>query len=608
MRGKYLSVFVGIFFLFLVFARGSLRDSTGNGFQFDPPKSQRESSRIKFLEIADSSGLSFFSDFWFPNPTLKASTLALISIYPSTSVYDVDEDGRPDILMTSPHPKTGIQLFLNRSTPEKVQFINATSEYGLGPDRLKPGVSRALFADFNHDGKIDLVVARFGCHENLLGQGPSKPFQPFPLALQGYCSNAVGLNVGDFDRDGYLDLFIADYWREDDLTNSVPRAPRLRSSRADQPGGKRVIFRGLGDGRFERTAWLDFLPRSYSNNAGIADINSDGWLDLYIANDYQHDFLVLNNQGTGFRDGTETWAPLAYHGLNGMNADFGDFNRDGRLDLYVSNISAPPFVAYNNVLWTNMGDRYEDQARDLGVAHCGWSWSAKWSDFDNDGQLDLVVANGRARGPGSEVNTARSVWHARALALDVPYFLRRIDPLLDYPNTHGRHLSGFARNCLFRQNDGKFWDVAEQSGLTDIEEGYGLALIDLDSDGRMDFTTSNLGGPAVLYHNRSPQSADVNWIGFKLEGTRKFRDPFGALVELNLSSGRKLVSLYYPTNGFNSQSDSRIHFGLSAKDGTPTSVEVTWPTPVGTSPQKQRFDQITPNTYNVLSQQVSGSQ
>lgn len=240
------------------------------------------------------------------------------------------------------------------------------------------------------------------------------------------------------------------------------------------------------------------------------------------------------------------------------------------------------------------------------MAHCGWSWSAKWSDFDNDGQLDLVVANGRARGPDSEVNTARSLWHARALALDVPYFLRRIDPLLDYPNTHGRHLSGFARNCLFRQNDGKFWDVAEQSGLTDIEEGYGLALIDIDSDGRMDFTTSNLGGPAVLYHNQT-ESADKNWVGFKLEGVQKFRDPFGALIELNLSSGQKLVSLFYPTNGFNSQSDGRIHFGLSPKDGTPTSVDVTWPTPVGTSPQKQRFDRIVPNRYNVLSQQTSGS-
>ncbi len=601
MAGKYLSVITGVFFLALVLARGSLRDATNNGFQSPPPQNQLDASKIKFREIANESGLDFRNRLWFPNPSISKSTLALISIYPSTSVYDVDSDGRPDILMTDPHPKGGLQLFLNRTSGDLVQFTNSTKTYGLTPESLAPGVSRAVFADVNHDSVVDLIVGRFGCHEILLGQGPGQPFRSLPNGLQGYCSNAVGLNVGDFDRDGHLDIFIADYWAEDDLTNSIPQAPRLRASRVDQPGGKRAIFRGLGDGHFERTNWLDFLPRSYSNNAGVADINSDGWLDLYIANDYQHDFLILNEKGRGFTDATKQWAPLNFHGLNGMNADFGDFNRDGLLDLYVSNISAPPFVAYNNVLWTNIGDRYSDQARDLGVAHCGWSWSAKWGDYDNDGQLDLVVANGRARGPDSDSKSAKSLWHARAIALDVPYFLRSLNPLLDYPSTHGRHLSGFARNCLFRQNDGKFWDVAQSSGLDDLEEGYGLALIDADSNGKLDFTTANLGGPAVFYLNQTIRN-ESRWIGFELKGHSRFRDPFGAIVELHLKGGKKLIGLYYPTNGFNSQSDGRIHFGLASTDGEPDHAVVIWPTKAGHPSEVQKFNLIRTNQYNPLVQ------
>ena len=611
MLRKYLSVLVGVVCITSLVWRGSLRDSTNNGFQATPPKRELDESKIQFREIAKEAGIEFHNQLWFPNKKISASTLALLAIFPSTSIYDVDSDGRPDLLLTDAHPAGGMKLYLNRSQPGRPAFEEASRQYGLGPDSLKPGISRAIFGDVNHDGKIDLVVARFGCHEVLLGQGPNRPFQSLDNALQGYCSNVVGLNLADFDRDGHLDIFFSAYWKEEDLSRTLPKAPRLRSSRSEQPGGKRVVMRGLGDGRFEMTDWLDFLPRSYSNNGGIADINGDGWLDLYIANDYQYDFLVFNQgAGKGFREVTDQWAPQEYHGLNGMNADFGDFNRDGRLDLYVSNISAPPFVAYNNILWTHMGDRYEDRSRELGAAHCGWSWSGKWADFDNDGQLDLAVANGRARGPGSTADEARSLWHARAIALDVPFFLRKFDPLLDYPSTKGRHLSGFARSCVFRQNSGKFWDVAPFSGVTDLEEGYGLALIDLDSDGRMDFVVSNLGGPAVLYHNQTERE-NQRWIGFDL-GPDAGAHNYGAEFELELSTGNKLIALHFPSNGFNSQSDHRVHFGLSPSDGEPVALIVKWPT-TATAPtavpgattittpwQKTKYTELKSLSYNQI--------
>jgi hypothetical protein len=583
------------------------RDHPGNGFQSDPPTTEIKNSNLSFKEIAKESGLDFVHQEWFPNRRISSSALTLLAIYPSTSVYDVDGNGEYDIFLTDPHPQGGMKLYLS----EGGTFRLVNQEYGIDEINKTPGTARAIFADLNHDGHVDLVVARFGCHDIYIGQGPGLPFVKKDNALGGYCSNVVGLNIGDFDRDGHLDLFFSAYWREEDLTNTVPRAPRLRSSRLAQPSGLRVIMRGRGDGSFEMTDWLDFLPRSYSNTGGVADINGDGWLDLYIANDYQYDFLVLNNGDVKpgkprFHEATEKWAPRSSHGLNGMNADFGDFNRDGKLDLYVSNISAPPYVAFNNVLWQHDGEKFLDKSRSLGVAHCGWSWGAKWADFDNDGQLDLVVANGRARGEGAteeNLENVKSLRHARALGQDVPAFMRRFFPDLDYPSTKLRQLSGFARSCLFRQNNGHFWDVAKYAGVDDLEEGYGLATIDLDSDGKIDFVVSNLKGPAVLYHNRT-NNPDGEWIGFKLEGRKEFRDPYGATVHLELSNGKNLVGLFYPTNGFNSQSDPRLHFGLSKddlKNGTPVALRVQWPMPKELS-CTETFTAISMRRYNAISQ------
>lgn len=603
MKQWYVGLIFGIIFLYSMDWGRVLRDHAGNGFQDEPPRREIESSHLSFKEVAKDLGVDFVHREWFPNWRIDQSALTLLAIYPSTSVYDVDGNGEYDLLFTDAHPEGGTKLYLS----ENGTFRLANKEYGLDEINKVPGAARAIFADLNHDRFPDLIVGRFGCHDVYLGQGPGKPFKKKENALQGYCSNIVGLNIGDFDRDGHLDIFFSAYWEDKDLSNTIPRAPRLRSSRLAQPSGKRVIMRGIGDGTFEMTNWLDFLPRSYSNTGGVADIDGDGWPDLYIANDYQFDFLVLNNGDIKpgqprFREATETWAPRESHGLNGMNADFGDFNRDGKLDLYVSNISAPPYVAFNNILWQHDGNRFLDRSRSLGLAHCGWSWGAKWADFDNDGQLDLVVANGRARGEGAteeNLNEVKSLRHARALGQDVPSFMRNFYPSLDYPNAKLRQLSGFARSCLFRQNHGHFWDVAAQAGLNDLEEGYGLATIDLDSDGRVDFAVSNLKGPAVVYHNQT-QNPDGAWVGFDLRGAKDFREPFGATAQLELANGQTLLALYYPTNGFNSQSDPRLHFGLSKTDlekGSPKSLRVRWPSKKGQE-CTETFNDISMSRYN----------
>lgn len=136
-----------------------------------------DESKIQFHEIAKEAGIEFHNQLWFPNKKISASTLALLAIYPSTSISDVDSDGRPDLLLTDAHPAGGMKLYLNRSQPGRPAFEEASRQYGLGPDSLKPGSSRALFGDVNHDGKIDLVIARFGCHEVCLARAPIVRFR-----------------------------------------------------------------------------------------------------------------------------------------------------------------------------------------------------------------------------------------------------------------------------------------------------------------------------------------------------------------------------------------------------------------------------------------------
>lgn len=572
-KSPYLGLIIAPLFLFFIYDRGSLTDSPLKVYEKKAPKSELENSRIKFNEVSKKLGIDFKSQLWFPNKNVRIGTLPMLSIYPSSAVVDIDNDGFFDIALSTPHPNSHPKLFHNDSGKG---FTDASDVYGFNEVNLTPGTSRLVFADLDHDKNVDLVVTKYGCHEIYWGHGPNKKFIKDSNAFSGYCSNAVGVQLIDVNNDNLLDIIIVNYWLDKDLTNIIPLAPNLASTRLKQPGGQSYLFLNKGNRKFEKTTLLDVLAPNYSNNAGIADINNDGYLDIFIANDYSYDRLLINHGGKFFSEETKDYMPFAFHGLNGMNADFADFNQDGELDLYVGNISNPPFVSYNNVLWERTGEKtFVDTSRDRGVALCGWSWSAKWADFDNDNQLDLVVSNGRARGVESLETNKKSLWHTRTLSADTPRFLRALDPTIDYLLTTKHHISSYERNCLFRQVNGHFYDVAEVAGLTDTEDGYGLSLIDFNNDGKLDFFIANLNAEVVFYENES-QTVDNNWIGFNLVSRNFGRLPLGAKLKLYRKNSPPLFSQYYPTNGFNSQSDWRAHFGLG-KNTEIDKLEVLWP-------------------------------
>ena len=305
---------------------------------------------------------------------------------------------------------------------------------------------------------------------------------------------------------------------------------------------------------------------------GISDINGDGWPDVFLANDYTLDRMLLNYGGREFADVTDDYIPKREHGFSGMNADFADFDNEGRLGLYVTNQYIPPFIPSKNVLWKSNGKGFSNVADERGAARCGWAWSAKFADFDNDGDLDLFVINGKARGENTTPESFRSFAFARTVIATLPPDARWDISL--YPDFSGYALSGYQRNCVFMNKGGHYYDVAEEAGVTDLEEGQSAALVDFDNDGRMDIVIANMNGPILLYRNISPSVG--NWVGLNLIGPPELIMPFGARVWLHRPDGKTPMREYYPANGFRGQSDPRIHYGLGALSAVPD-VEVKWP-------------------------------
>ena len=207
------------------------------------------------------------------------------------------------------------------------------------------------------------------------------------------------------------------------------------------------------------------------------------------------------------------------------------------------------------------------------ISQCGFSWAAKFVDVDNDGQLDLLVTNGRDRAFHQKTpEEGESLWYRRATAGRIPnvfrqYYFENQMPMKPF------YISAFEQHCLFHKEGDHYTDIAVPSGITDNFEGRGMAIADFNNDGRIDFVTVANYGPALLYMNRS--TTPGHWLGLELINKNGSRIPIGAKVTVHTKAGVNMYREYYPANGYRAQSDWRLHFGLG--DDIVTSVDVQWP-------------------------------
>jgi hypothetical protein len=516
-------------------------------------------------------------DFVHRGPTFDAQLDPIMpqvaSMGAAVSVVDFNRDGWQDFYVTNSAIGSRNALYRNNGDGT---FTDVAGAVGLADvNQAGTGVSMgAVWGDYDNDGYEDVFLYKYGRPELFHNDAGRAFTRVSDRAGLPPWVNANAAIWWDYDRDGRLDLFLAGYWREDiDLWHLKTTRIMPESFEYAENGGRKYVFHNLGDGRFEETSQaLGIRSRRWTLAAAAADLVGDGYPDLFLSNDYGISELYENRGGRAFVEvGRETG--VGRTPKSGMNAAFGDVFNDGRLSIYKTNISEPGVLVQANDLWVpeaaadGAQPEYRDLAASMGVDLGGWSWGAAFGDLNNDGRQDLYLANGYVSA-GERTSywydfSEIAVGHSRIIA-----------DAKNWPAMRGRSLSGYQHSRVWiNDGGGHFTDVAPDVGVTDTFDGRAVALADLDHDGALDVLVANQRGPLVIYRNTVAPGR--HWIGVDLEGTASNRSAIGARVDVYWG-GHRQVQVVSGGSGFSAQSQRPLHFGL----GTATAVDrivVTWP-------------------------------
>ncbi len=501
----------------------------------------------------------------------------------AAAVGDYDGDGDEDIFVTDSDAGRPNRLLRNelRETG-KLAFTEVATQAGVtGGNDPKAIVSDSLWLDADNDGRLDLLVARFGTpllYRNVGeggkgGEGDKGRFQDV-TAGSGLTefANTIAAIAFDYDADGRLDILLCHYFRPVNLID-LPTPHVLPDNLDDAKNGggaslwRNVTAPGSGRLRFENVTARAGLAQQtgWILDAGHADLDNDGDQDLYLAGDYGTDRLFWNNGDGTFRDATRE--AIGFDTRKGMNVDVADYDRDGRLDVYVTNIT-DEYMRECNMLWHNNGDgTFTDLSKETGTCNTLWGWGAKFGDFDNDGWEDLYVVNGM-RSAGAE-NYIPVLVEKTILVPGIDF-----TDVRNWPRIGTMSWSGYQKEKLFRNlGNQSFKEVAAQAGVDRDLDGRGIAVADFDQDGRLDFYQTNVDQPALLYRNQTEKPG--RWLQLKLVGTKSNRDAIGARVMVRAAGGTWIREVN-GGNGYASQSTTRLHFGLGQVEKI-DAVEIRWP-------------------------------
>ncbi len=524
------------------------------------------SETIHLSEVAHASGIDFVHQSPTLDPKVAHVAAHLAALGACVSVADVNNDGWPDLYFTSSRFGASNALYINQKDGT---FRDAATEAGIGTlNRAGEGVSMgAVWGDYDNDGLEDLLVYKWGYPQLFHNLGHSHFEDVTAQSGLRTWMNSNGAVWFDFDRDGLLDLYITGYFRSDiDFWHLTTTRIMQQSWDFASNGGKNLLFKNLGNGHFKDvTDSLGVGSTRWTLAAAAADFNDDGWPDLYLANDYGPEELFLNHDGKRFELGR---SGLADDSKSGMAVALGDVYNRGEHDVFVTNISEKGFLFQGNNLRLNflkeLG-KFNEVATGV-VADAGWAWGAQFGDLNNDGLLDLFVANGFI-----SADSTRSYWYAMSKIAGAQGNI--FEDAKNWPPIGTASLSGFERSrVLLNRGQAGFVDVAPEAGVTDRLDGRGVAMADLFNNGLLDVVVANEKGRALVYRNdltgRSPspegrggQGVRTHWIELKLVGTRSNRSAIGAEVTAEIGPGRQR-QVVDGGSGFCSQNDRRLHFGL----------------------------------------------
>jgi len=505
-----------------------------------------------FADITREVGL----DFTFENGAGGKRWLA--EIMPGgVALFDYDNDGDLDIYFPNGHrglgrSETGAghanRLFRQENDGT---FTDVTKESGLGDPGYGMGVA---IGDIDNDGDLDVYVSNLG-HDQLYRNGGDGTFENVTrragIEVAGWsCSCAFF----DYDRDGFLDLFVTRYvaWEPDKVCYSQAGVAGYCGPRAFVPVPD-VLLHNNGDGTFTDVSAPAGINRVASPGLGIVcdDFDDDGWVDVYVANDLDANNLWINQRDGTFRDDAlVSGAACNMFGRPeaGMGVIAADFDNDGDSDLFMTHLSEE-----SNTYYRNDGPMagFVDVTGQVGLALSSIPYTGFGTvgfDVELDGDIDIVVVNGRVR----EDSALPNAW------VRPPY-----DALAE-PN-------------LFYENDGKgrFVRLEERvAALCDpIEISRGLAIGDIDGDGDLELVVANLHGPARLYRNDAPRQGA--WLSVRAIDPRLNRDAIGARVAVT-AAGRRFTRTISSAFSYLSSSPSQVHFGLGPVQKI-DNIKMRWP-------------------------------
>jgi len=465
----------------------------------------------------------------------------------------------------------GHRLFRNELVPKgRLSFRDVTSEAGVGYEGYGMG---AAVGDYDNDGDPDLYVTHFG--SNILfrnnGNGTfTDVTREAGVDDPRWSTSAAFL---DYDRDGNLDLFLTNYVDFTVKGNKKCFAPTGERDYCTPAAYRPVpdrLFRNIGKGTFVDVTQSAGIGKAYGPGLGVAcaDFNSDGWIDIYVANDGAANLLWIN-KGDGTFEESALLAGAAYSmdgvARAGMGVAAGDFDNDGDEDLLVTNLASE-----GSTLYRNHRGAFSDVTLELGLTRASFPFTGfgvGWFDYNNDGRLDLFAANG---------------------AVTIVEALR------------GSHYPYQQRNQLFRNEgtDKPMVNVSAAAGAAfeQLQVGRGAAFGDIDNDGDLDILISNNNGPVRLLLN---EGAEKNhWLQVRLQGASDNRQGIGARVTVLRENQTPLWRHVHTDGSYLSTHDSRVHFGLGSNLNL-QGVLVHWPG--GT---REIFDGIKPDTVVTLRQRA----
>jgi hypothetical protein len=525
-----------------------------------------------FEEVGQASKANFTHQAPTLDKQLDHIMPQVASMGAGVSIVDFDRDGWSDIYVTNSGEGSKNALFRNMTDGS---FKDVAADLGIA-DVNQPGTGvsmGAVWGDYDNDGYEDLFLYKWGKPElfhNDAGQRFSRVTDKAKLPAWVNANTAIWF---DYDRDGRLDLFLGGYYSEDvDLWHLKSTKMMPESFEYAKNGGRKYLFRNLGDGLFEEVSQkVGIDSRRWALAAAAADLRGTGNTDLFIANDYGISELFFND-GKQFREvGKETG--VGFSPKSGMNASIGDVLNQGRYSIYVSNISEEGVLIQGNNLWVpregTSGDslRYENMARAMDVEIGGWSFGAQFGDLNNDGTLDLYLVNGY-------VSADRNLNYWYDFSKIAGGNSSIISDAAHWPAMDGRSLSGYQQKKVWLNDGaGKFVDVAQAVGAKDVYDGRAVAMADLWNRGVLDVVVANQKGPLLIYKNNvTPEN---KWIEFDLEGSASNRSAIGAEVRLFWNGGQQ-VQQVSGGNGFCSQNQRRLHFGVG-KNPRVEKAEIRWP-------------------------------